>query len=122
MKVRSRMITIAFIGKKLLAVNPYEKTGRWFDSREDALPSEILFSKQDLREDVSFLTTNAYIEWLGKAWKQVKGIPMGLSISPFLCNYYLPRWELKWCEAKCRDIRNLIPGAQAIIPTLISTT
>ena len=68
------MITIAFIGKKLLAVNPYEKTGRWFDSREDALPSEILFSKKDLREDVSFLTTNAYIEWFGKAWKQFKGI------------------------------------------------
>ena len=122
LKVLSQMIAMAFLGKKVLAVVPSENTGRWIDSHDEALPRETLFTEHELRTDVHFLTKNAYIEWLGKAWKQVKGIPMGLGISPFLCDYYLLFWELKWCELKCLDIRNLTPGAQAIIPTLISTT
>ena len=45
---------------------------------------------------------------------------MGLGISPFICDYYLLYWELKWCREKCQQIRSLQPGAEASLPTIIS--
>ena len=47
---------------------------------------------------------------------------MGLGISPFLCDYYLLYWELKWCESVFRDIRDLQPCACTTIPTLLACT
>ena len=66
-KVLTQMIAMAFLNKKLLAVLPFENTSRWIDSPDESLPRETLFTEQDLCADVHFLTTNAYIEWLGKA-------------------------------------------------------
>ena len=57
-----RMISIAYVGKRILAVIPYEKTGRWINSELERLPREILFIAETLKKDVRFLTTNAYIE------------------------------------------------------------
>ena len=65
--VISQMINIAFTGKRLLAINPWEKTGRWINSESEKLPREKLFTASMLHKDVTFLTTNAYIEWLGCA-------------------------------------------------------
>ena len=45
---------------------------------------------------------------------------MGLGISPFLCDYYLLYWELKWCAKVCRNIRSLQLGARTSIPTLLN--
>ena len=62
LRVISRMINIAFTGKRLLAVIPFEKSGRWINSESEALPREKLFTAETLEKDVRFLTTNAYIE------------------------------------------------------------
>ena len=94
-RVLTRMIAIAFQGKHYLAVNPKDNLGRWIQYMDDSNHSEIIYTSQDLKTDVRFLITNAYIEWLGAAWRQVKGIPMGLGISPFICDYYLLYWEMK---------------------------
>ena len=45
---------------------------------------------------------------------------MGLGISPFLCDYYLLYWELKWYEKVCNKIWNLQPEARTVIPTLLT--
>ena len=46
---------------------------------------------------------------------------MGLGISPFLCDYYLLFWELKWCEEQCMKIRDGDPEALALLPTILTT-
>ena len=46
---------------------------------------------------------------------------MVLGISPFLCDYYLLFWELKWCETQCKKIRNEQPNALSILPTILTT-
>ena len=83
------MITTAFKGKKILAIDPTQQSGRWVSNRNERLPFELLFTSTELKADMEFLTSNAYIEWLNGAWKQTKEIPMGLGISPCLCDYYL---------------------------------
>ena len=45
---------------------------------------------------------------------------MGLGISPFLCDYYLLFWELKWCKTMCQRIRDYEPGARSVIPSLVT--
>ena len=62
LKVLSQMIAMAFLNKRFLAVLPSENTSRWIDSHDEALPRETLFTEHELRTDVHFLTTNAYIE------------------------------------------------------------
>ena len=62
LNVISKMINIAFKGKRLLAVIPSEKTGRWINSESEKLPREKLFTASMLHEDIKFLTTHAYIE------------------------------------------------------------
>ena len=98
LRVVSDMIDMAFQGKNYLAVSLYEQTGRQVSVPGDRSFRETIYSADALKKDVQFLTTNAYIEQLGSVWKQVKGIPMGLGISPFLCDYFLLHWELIWCK------------------------
>ena len=62
LQVIAQMINLAFVGKRLLAVIPFEKTGRWLNSESEKLPREKLFTASMLHEDVKFLTTHAYIE------------------------------------------------------------
>ena len=62
LRVMDRMISMAYVGKQLLAVIPHERTGRWINSELEKLPREILFTAKTLKQDVRFLTTNAYIE------------------------------------------------------------
>ena len=61
-RILARMIAIAFIGKRFLAVIPSEKSGRWIEDEEESTPFEIIYTATDLREDVFFLISNAYIE------------------------------------------------------------
>ena len=89
------MITKAFKNNKFLAIDPTQHSGRWVTNRNERLPFELLFTSTELKADVEFLTSNAYVEWLNGARKQTKGIPMGLGISPCLCDYYLLYWELE---------------------------
>ena len=119
-RVLSCMITLAFKNRKLLAVDPSQKSGRWLNSFNERLPFEHLFTSADLKADVEFLTTNAYVEWLGGAQKQTNGIPMGLGISPCLCDYYLLYWELEQCKSIATQIRDLIPDALFRLPTLLT--
>ena len=61
-RILSRMIKMAFVGKKYLAVSPFDKTSRWIDSCDESLSREKVFTADCLCEVVNFLTTNAYIE------------------------------------------------------------
>ena len=56
------MITSAFQRKRYFAISPYEKTGRKLHDRNERTSREIIYTSQLLREDVTFLVRNAYIE------------------------------------------------------------
>ena len=61
-RILARMISIAFQGKRYLAVNPTDKVGRWIDHEDETKAREVTFTLQDLKSDVHFLIANAYIE------------------------------------------------------------
>ena len=66
-RILARMVAIAFQGKRYLAVNPADKIGRWIENEDESRGREMIFTSQDLKNDVHFLISNAYIEWLGAA-------------------------------------------------------
>ena len=61
-RVLSIMITKAFGKRKYLAVDTQQRSGRELTTRDDRLPFELVFTAADLKSDVEFLTTNAYVE------------------------------------------------------------
>ena len=100
LRIIHKMISRAFSEKPYLAINAYatldgQKTGRWIPDRDTKHHNEFAYDAYSLFQDVKFLVTNAYIEWLDRAWRQTEGISMGLGISPFLCDYYLLYWEMQ---------------------------
>ena len=67
----SRMINRAFTGHPILAItvsqDSAQTSGRWIPSIQHKLPGEITYTSSELSQDVRFLVSNAYIEWLGYA-------------------------------------------------------
>ena len=61
-RILTRMIAVAFQGKRLLATNPVENSGRWIEQEEDRTKGEMIFNARTLQDDVRFLISNAYIE------------------------------------------------------------
>ena len=61
-RILSCMITKAFENRKILAIDPTQHSGRWVSDRNERLPFELLFTSTELKADVNFLTSNAYVE------------------------------------------------------------
>ena len=58
----------------------------------------LSLSKEDFHEMICFLVDNSYIKIGTHIFRQVRGIPMGTSCSPFLANLYLYSKEFAFLE------------------------
>ena len=56
----------------------------------------LCFSKQQMKNAVSYLLSNCYFTVGSKIFKQVIGIPMGSDPAPFFANLFLFYYESKW--------------------------
>ena len=55
-----------------------------------------LFTKDKVKEILSYLITNSYFQVGGALFRQVIGIPIGSDPAPFLANLFLFHYESKW--------------------------
>ncbi|CAF1501420.1 unnamed protein product [Rotaria sordida] len=50
------------------------------------------FSKTDIKQMLLLILNNGYVEFDGKVYRQVKGLPMGNNISPLLADLYMDNY------------------------------
>ena len=55
--------------------------------------SYIQFTKQSLLDCIYYLIDNSYVKFGDQVYKQVIGIPMGISAGPHMANIYLHQYE-----------------------------
>ena len=68
---------------------------RWIDNRKN---DQLCFSKQDIKDAVTYLLCNCYFTVGSKLFCQIIGIPMGSDPAPFFANLFLYFFEKKWVD------------------------
>ena len=102
LKVLHSLIDFCFDGgiKKFILIN---KFGAYWVSEKKK--DHICFSKQDIKDAVTYLLRNCYFTVGSKLFRQIIGIPMGSDPAPFFANLFLYFYEKKWItELKKRDL------------------
>ena len=102
LKVLHKLIDFCFDGgtKNFILINKFG--ARWIDNRKN---DQLCFSKQDIKDAVTYLLCNCYFTVGSKLFCQIIGIPMGSDPAPFFANLFLYFFEKKWVDdLKKRDL------------------
>jgi len=82
-------------GKEYIAVSKMGKT--WYCASND-VSSGVCLHKQDVKDLISVVLSEAYVQFGGFVFKQVLGIPMGGAASPLIANLTLGMLEYEYLK------------------------
>ena len=100
--VLHHLIDFCFDGgeNKFIQINKFG--ARWI---REVNKNMICFSKQQMKDTVSYLLSNCYFTVGPKIFCQTIGIPMGSEPAPFFANLFLYYYESTWMnELKKKDL------------------
>ena len=100
--VLHHLIDFCFDGgeNKFIQINKFG--ARW---TREVKNNRICFSKQQIKDAVSYLRSNCYFTVGPKIFCQIIGIPMGSDPAPFFANLFLYYYESRWMnELKKKDL------------------
>ena len=100
--VLHHLIDFCFDGgeNKFIQINKFG--ARWI---REVNNNRICFSKQQMKDAVSYLLSNCYFTVGPKIFCQIIGIPMGSDPAPFFANLFLYYYESRWMnELKKKDL------------------
>ena len=78
--------------KKYILCNEYLKKAYFSDS-DKYNNSYFRFTKQELLDCIYYIIDNSFVIFGGQVYKQIIGIPMGISAGPHIANIYLHQFE-----------------------------
>ena len=94
--VLHKLIDFCFNGGGLKYVTISRFGASWSKEPKD---SKLCFSKQQLKDAVTYLISNCFFTVGSKIFRQIIGIPMGSDPAPFFANLFLYFYESKWMES-----------------------
>ena len=101
------LIDFCFDGgeNKFIQINKF--VARWI---REVNNNRICFSKQQMKDAVSYLFSNCYFTVGPKIFCQIIGIPMGSDPAPFFANLFLYYYERRWMN----ELKGVVPRKKSI--------